>query len=426
MSNLYHDAGPPSAGRKVFLATTAYESPDASYTYSIQSSRQALAFEGIESAYSLLSGNCHVDDARNSMVQEFLLSDCDDMVFLDADVSWNPEDLVKLCQRDKDLVGGVYSYRREDMLRTGTMPVQLIDLEPDENGLLEVKGLPTGFMRIKRCVFEALDARAKKHWGRSDKRSQVAIFFEREMIDGEWWSGDLNFCRKWREAGGKIHADAELSLGHIAKTRIVDSLAATLRRAQGTSLRHCVDLIRNNKETPDTYREAITAVDNPWAVSSEVLAVSTLLARQSKGPILEMGSGISTILMAAATKEQVWCVEHSEYFASRLEDMARAAGVGNIALVTCSIKDRWYDLSEDMNALPEMFDLALIDGPPRSLSDRMPFFETFGHRVGKIVCDDADETAYVEKIRAWAKANNRNLHLEGGRLAIIMEESKDG
>jgi acetone carboxylase gamma subunit len=42
----------------------------------------------------LLSGNCHVDDARNSVVREFLASDCTELVFIDADVSWEPETLV--------------------------------------------------------------------------------------------------------------------------------------------------------------------------------------------------------------------------------------------------------------------------------------------------------------------------------------------
>lgn len=419
MSNIYVDAGPPASGQKVFLATTAYENPDASYTFSIQSSRQALSEAGIQSAYALLSGNCHVDDARNTIVQEFLLSDCTDLMFLDADVSWEPEDLVQLCKHDCDLVGGVYPFRREDLRGNGTMPVRLIHDDPEENGLLEVEGLPAGFMRIRRAVLETLHSQT--YWNRTDRRSKVTILFERDLIDGARWSGDLNFCRKWREIGGKVYADSELCLGHIAKTRIVDSLAASFRRLKGQSLRHCANLIRENRETPNIYREVLAAIENPWAAGGEVLASCVLMARKATGPILEMGSGISTILMAAATDQMVWCVEHNDFFADRLEDMARIAGLTNIMLVTCPLKDHWYDLSEDMNALPDKFALALVDGPPRYLgSDRMRFFEVFGTRVNAVICDDANEGEYAGKLRVWAQDNGREIKVEGDRLAIIM------
>src|SRR5689334_6511480 len=127
------------------LATTSYGSPDASYTYAISRSREALTAVGIPSAYFLLVGHCHVDDARNVVVRNFLESDCTDLMFLDADVSWEPSGLVQICQRDVDLVGGIYPYRRESQ----NMPVRMLDTRfPDETGLLEVEGLPTGFMKI--------------------------------------------------------------------------------------------------------------------------------------------------------------------------------------------------------------------------------------------------------------------------------------
>ena len=46
MSQMFFDAGDPARGQKVLLATTAYDNPDASYTYSIQNSREAVAQGG--------------------------------------------------------------------------------------------------------------------------------------------------------------------------------------------------------------------------------------------------------------------------------------------------------------------------------------------------------------------------------------------
>ncbi len=149
MSQVFFDEGKPAVGRqKVLLATPVYENTDASYTYSIQRSREALHAEDIETAYYLMSGGCHVDDNRNTIVKEFLLTDCTDLVFLDADVSWSPEDLVALCQADADLVGGVYPFRTEDKYRRGSMPfLPKQGAKVRVDGLLEVDGLPTGFMR---------------------------------------------------------------------------------------------------------------------------------------------------------------------------------------------------------------------------------------------------------------------------------------
>ena len=88
MSRLFIDDGfPAEGGDKVMLATPVYQDPDASYTFAMSKSREALHKAGIRSAFVLFSGNCHVDDSRNKIVSEFLNSDCTSLVFIDADVA---------------------------------------------------------------------------------------------------------------------------------------------------------------------------------------------------------------------------------------------------------------------------------------------------------------------------------------------------
>ena len=50
------------------------------------------------------------------------------------------------------------------------------------------------------------------------------------------WGGDLDFCKRWREMGGKLYALDEVRLGHVAKVIVYDSLAAHLRRLSETTL----------------------------------------------------------------------------------------------------------------------------------------------------------------------------------------------
>jgi Predicted O-methyltransferase len=418
LSNRYYDAGPTASGQKVLLATTAYDSPDASYTFSIARSREALSAAGIQSGYFLLQGNCHVDDARNAVVRDFLESDCTELVFLDADVSWEPDALVTLCKIDKDLVGGVYPYRRES--EEETMPIRHLPEIKVEGDLIEVEGLPTGFMKIKRHVIETMAATAK-HFLKDDGKPHP-VLFERDYFGGGRRGGDIRFCMVWREMGGKVYAAPELRLGHCGKMVLKDSLGAALRRQNKTSLLWLVKQIKEGAKL-DTFIEATKAHKNHWVASSDVLQLASELAKASKLPILEMGSGLSTIVLAASTEQRVWTVEHEQRYAEDLEGMTKQAGVKNVVLVTAALKDDWYDLEQDMASLPEQFGLAFVDGPPREHGSRMRFFKTFGLRCKVILCDDANDPNYARELMAWAAANGRQYHADG-RAAVIHEAAR--
>ena len=425
MSSLFHDdkhplKGTASEDQCVMLATTAYDNPDASYTYSIQRSREALHQAGIASEYMLLSGNCHVDDARNRVVHEFLAGGCTDLVFIDADVSWDAADLVKLCQYDVDLVGGVYPFRRDTPQSKDNMPVQMIPgvVEPDSDGLIRVAGLPTGFIKIRRHVLETLARDANRYWNKGDRRAEIPILFERSFENGTRWGGDLNFCRKWHGAGGKIYAASEMTLGHTAKAIIRDSLGAALRRQGEETLRYIADQIKAGSTDINLFKEARRYDDNEWGALEDVLVLCAVMGRMADGPIIETGSGLTTIILAAASGQPVYCLEHDPIWAMKLERMAYQAGLTNIGLCQCPIKDGWYDLT-DFPDLPDRFALGLNDGPPRALGDRIGFYERFGNITDVIIADDADDRRYGDAIEEWCSNNDHRVDFIEGRAALI-------
>lgn len=405
MSNQYYDQGEKAHGQKVALCTTVYDAPSPGYVFSIQRTRQALEKEGIQTAYLLLAGNCHVDDARNSVVQQFLLSDCTDLVFLDADVSWRPDEIIKLCKAPADLVGGIYPYRRQG--QADKMPVLTIPgvTEADKNGLLQVAGLPTGFMRISRHVLETLSKDADHYWNKAERRSMVPILFERTFEDGVRWGGDITFCRKWHKAGGQMYAMPELHLSHSGNATLSDSLGAALRRQSKGTMQHMVDRIRHGDINIPMFSEVLKAEGNPYSALEDVLMMSTLLGQKADGPILETGSGITSIAMAASTDQTVYCLEHDQYWADRVIEMAEQTGIKNINVKMCDIEDGWYKRPKD---LPSRFSLALNDGPPRIVGDRMKFFDYYGD-IDNIVVDDADDKVYGEYLTKWCAENNRKI-----------------
>lgn len=419
MSQLFQDFGKEVKGRKVFIATTCYENPAAAYTFSIGKSLKALENAGITYEYHLLTGNCHVDDARNVMVKEFLLGKCTEMIFIDADVSWNPEDLIRLIDADRDLVGAVYPFRRPG--ENENMPVRMKKgvYKPDADGLMEVEGLPTGFMKISRKVLTTLAKSASKYWQKDDRRRKVPLLFERTLLKGgQRMGGDINFCRKWRQAGGKVYSLPEMRLGHTGTVIVRKSLGASLRVQTGQTLIEVVKKVQKRKETISDLVELREYIGNPYGALEDILAVCVAMARKAKGPIIETGSGITTILMAVANQDQtVYCLEHDPVYAEKLRQMAREVGLKNIGLCVCPIKNGWYDL-KGMN-LPYSFALGLNDGPPRTDGSRMGFFDAFGSKVDNVIADDADDPSYREALEKWAKKEGKTFDFIEPRAALI-------
>lgn len=407
MSHLWIDDCPQGFnGNKVMLATPAYDNPDASYTFSIQRSRQALAQAGIGSMYLLLSGNCHVDDSRNSIVREFLETDCTDLVFLDSDVSWEPESLIELCTariEPLDIAGGVYPYRRN-----GVMDVPVLGLEgaePRQDGLIEVKGLPTGFMRIRRPVLDRLRATSPSF--RNKAGDVVPLIFERTINDGIRYGGDIGFCLKVREQGGRCYALAEVRLGHVTKSIRWGSYASSMRLKLGETIRYVAHRVRHGGFNASLLQEAIEADGNIWGAPEEVLMIAIGLARRAEKPILELGSGLSTILMAAATNQEVHCLEHSMAFAHRTQAMADACELSNIEIYVHPLTDGFYKVPD---TLPPEFSFLFVDGPPRHLGKRSLFAERVPNIPDTLLFDDADTHGF----KVWAEG----YAMETGRKVV--------
>lgn len=335
-------------------------------------------------------------------------------MFLDADVTWEPKDLVQLCQRDQDIVGGVYPYRREG---SDNMPCRLMEGGECFDGLREVEGLPTGFMKIRRHVLEKMAAVRPKYF---DKIYETALVFDRPTPEnGTRWGGDIDFCNRWRAMGGKIYADEELRLGHVAKVIIYDSLAASLRRVMGTTLGFLMPRFREGTETEADYNEMFRFAGNNYAADPGTLAVVTAIARKCQGPIIETGSGLSSVLMAAVTDQKVYSLEHLDNYASQTLNWAEEAGVSNLGICCAPLEDGWY--TPEKFDLPGKFAFGFCDGPPRLYGTRMKFFEVFGDRCTLIVVDDfKSDNNFARQVHEWAEANNRILTVMG-RAAFIQK-----
>lgn len=165
--------------------------------------------------FSFLSGNAGIVAARNQLAHEFMQSDDDKLIFLDADVTFEPGEIVKIAKRPEDLVGGAYRHKQNQE----TYPVMwmpdpdLKGLQSGGNGLLEVLAVPTGFMSISRKVFESF----QKKWPerlQSHFDHVSYTYFQMPFHNGTQYGEDFYFCKEWRDLGGKVFLDPEIKLTH--------------------------------------------------------------------------------------------------------------------------------------------------------------------------------------------------------------------
>jgi len=163
------------------------------------------------------SGNAMISLCRNIIIANFLNDPtATDLVFVDSDVIWEAGALTRLVYHPVDFVAGIYPHRADPL----SFPVKWLDkpeLRGDpETGLLEVAGVPAGFMRLSRVMLESMIASYPElEFPLVGDVPKAWALFE-HMREGKGYLGeDYSFCRRWRDIGGKIWIDPEIHMGHV-------------------------------------------------------------------------------------------------------------------------------------------------------------------------------------------------------------------
>lgn len=175
-------------------------------------------------------GNALIADSRGQIATKFWESDCDCLVFVDNDVSWSDGALIKLIDHPVDLVAGIYPYRCDPI----AYPIHYLDkpelwADPD-TGLLEVKSVPTGFMKISRnCIAKMIEAYPEKYFFTAERDKEFYPLFDHVFEDGYKWGEDYSFCIRWRKIGGQVWIDPEIGMGHSGPKTFVGHIGDWLR-----------------------------------------------------------------------------------------------------------------------------------------------------------------------------------------------------
>jgi hypothetical protein len=175
---------------------------------------------GLQFTVDTMVNESLIPRGRNSLVAKFLAFEpkSTHLMFIDSDIGFEPEEIIKLMLANKDVAGGLYPKK--------ALPVQyVVNKVPNstkEGNLVEVANLGTGFMMIKREVIESIIRKKPElHYqdaiGLDPKFDPYKYALFDTLIDPvtkEYLSEDYYFCKLWRDMGGKIWADLTIKLDH--------------------------------------------------------------------------------------------------------------------------------------------------------------------------------------------------------------------
>jgi hypothetical protein len=418
------DTTPPD----IFIAVPSNSArPCVNFSMSMIDTAVWLEANGIKFDLWFHTEDCHVDDARNFLVKQFLNSGARHMIFIDDDVGWDADSFARLLSlQDADIVGGAYplKQRSEDYpVRIKAVPA--LQARPD--GLLEVDGVPTGFMRIERKVIEAL-CEKRKHMTFYPKEAKpgdekLQVIFERLLVDGRRWSGDLNFCREAMGLGFKVWVDPEMTFTHQGQMRWEGHLGNYLRRINGVldpRLDAAMERLAIGDSSQETFNDIFKYYNSGFCAGPKMMREIYLSCQNAKGPILEVGSGITSIIAGLAVKhtgQMVYSLEHDIEWFGLVRNFINMWKVKGVSVIYAPLKEHpglvdsgtkkptlWYDAFDN---LPEKFDLAIIDGPPRRYG-REGIYQLALDRIkdAKWIVDDMDDATQLAMVKKYAEGRN--------------------
>ena len=186
----------------------------------------------LEWSLETLANESLIPRGRNTLVAKAMHNTrASHLMFLDADIGFDPEYIRMLLQEDVDVIGGGYPKK--------SLPIDYV-LNPIDGGMsddskAEVERIGTGFLLVKRKVFSRIAELMPELKYTDDTGLNPAInkhlyaFFESGLFGEKvFMSEDWVFCNRWRQLGGRIFISKRFSLTHVGTYAFSESTQFTL------------------------------------------------------------------------------------------------------------------------------------------------------------------------------------------------------
>lgn len=206
--------------RKVLVGTPSYDGKlDVWYVDSLMNTQRLCIESGqVDLKAIYVSYDSLVQRARNTLFKLALDGGYDDLFFIDFDVEWKPEWILKFLSFPEPIIGAALVKKSDRESYT----VKLVekDLKWNERGdLIEVDGVGTGFMKVSRFAMEKLWESSEPYHDHDKGPSRM--LFDIKIENGDLVSEDYVMCNKWRALGYKTWIDPTITINHIGHKKYV-------------------------------------------------------------------------------------------------------------------------------------------------------------------------------------------------------------
>lgn len=201
--------------RKVVFCTPTLTRPFPAFLAAMEASVPALDAAGWDHSMVFEVGCPYISHARAVMLRKAMNVQADVVVFLDHDLEWGPEDLVKLIETEGDVVAGLYRYKKADEEYMGALMCQMDDsaIVRASDGAIRGFRVPAGFLKVTK---EAVDRfmGAYPELIILPRYSPTIDLFNHGAFEGVWYGEDMAFSRNWLACGGELWIVPDLNLTH--------------------------------------------------------------------------------------------------------------------------------------------------------------------------------------------------------------------
>lgn len=165
----------------------------------------------------LLVGDSLIVHARNVLLAYFLRSDATDLFFLDSDVGFGSGIFTRLMMHRVRMVAAIYRLKTPEENYALNFPDPTKIMLDRRTDLIEVNDVPFGAVRIAREVVESMVAADPDAWFSCiyEPGLKCPMLFNTELKNNMFMGEDFYFCRKYREIGGHVWVDADITTVHV-------------------------------------------------------------------------------------------------------------------------------------------------------------------------------------------------------------------
>ena len=202
--------------KKVMIATPSHDGKvEALYMHSLISTILCGYRLGYDIIPITICNDALIQKARNDLFALAYNAKVDELVFIDADNSWNPDDFFKLLKHDVDIVSGTCRKKNDQQelynvrIKDGEKKLYL-----NEDGLIEVKGAGFAFFRISGKVLNKIWD-AGQEYNEIDQIKKDLFKTSIDPNNNTFVSEDISFCILCKKIGLQTYIDPTITVNHI-------------------------------------------------------------------------------------------------------------------------------------------------------------------------------------------------------------------